>query len=87
MAKKQVARGSLHKKAIELLHNRPVFLTVEDIARETDLPEGWINNLIYDRQDDPSVNRVELLVTILEQLYSKEDLFAYILSQRENKNS
>lgn len=48
-------------KTIELLNNRPVWLTIKIISEETTIPEGWLKMFSQLKISDPGVNRVETL--------------------------
>ena len=53
-------------RAVTLLRNRPVWLTIATISIETTIPAGWIKALSAGRIEDPGVNRVETLISYLE---------------------
>lgn len=60
-----ITPGALHAKVVELLRNRPRTLEYEDIAEKIDVSVPWLKNLATGRIDDPSVNRIERLYTLL----------------------
>lgn len=56
----------LRDRTIELLKNRPVWMTLGIISIETTIPEGWLKSLSQNKIEDPSVNRIETLKNYLE---------------------
>lgn len=55
----------LHKKTLELLHNRPRTMTYEYIAEQTGLTFWWIQYFAKQKDKDPGVNKVETLYVFL----------------------
>jgi len=56
----------LRDKTLELLKNRPVWLTLAIIAEDTTIPHGWLKVFAQGKIADPSVNRIETLKLYLE---------------------
>lgn len=48
-----------------LLRNRPKNLTLALIAEETELGEAWLETILYKKNFDPGVNKVETLYNYL----------------------
>lgn len=57
---------SLRDRTIELLNNRPVWMTFQIIFMETTIPVGWLKSFSQNKMSDPGVNRVETLKNYLE---------------------
>lgn len=57
---------TMRDATIELLKNRPAWLTLNMICEQTTIPTAWLNALVKGRMADPSVNRIETLKIYLE---------------------
>ena len=57
---------NLRDATIDLLKNRPVWMTLSIISEGTTIPEGWLKALSQRKIKDPSVNRIETLKNYLE---------------------
>jgi hypothetical protein len=55
----------LRDRTIELLKNRPASLQLKDIAKATEIPEGWLKMLVQGKIIDPGVNRVQTVFEFL----------------------
>lgn len=53
--------SQLKNKAVELLQNRPAWMTLKAISEATKIPEGWLKMLAQDKIEEPSVVRIEAL--------------------------
>jgi len=62
---------SLRDGTIELLRNRPVWLTLKLICNDTTIPEGWLKALVQGKIKGPDVNRIETLNNYLQVKISK----------------
>jgi len=52
-------------KALELLQNRSVKLTLRKISQDTGLPEGWLSMFNRGKIDNPSYNYLQTLYEYL----------------------
>lgn len=61
--------GRLHSETLELLQNRPRWLTLAEISEATGVELGWLRALSRGPSiiSDPSVNRIEPLHEFLTQ--------------------
>jgi hypothetical protein len=64
-AKPPIPRSALLTRTLELLKNRPSFLTLNMIQIETTLPEGWLVSIMCNPKMSPSVDRIVLLYEYL----------------------
>jgi transcriptional regulator with XRE-family HTH domain len=53
------------QKALELLQNRSVKLTLRQISKDTGLPEGWLSMFHRGKIDNPSHKYLETLYEYL----------------------
>ena len=58
-------RTTLRDKTLELLKNRPAFITLEKIAEETGLGSRWLSMFNNGRISKPSVNAIQTLYEYL----------------------
>jgi hypothetical protein len=55
-------------RALLTLRGRPAWLGLETIARDTGLGLGWLKAFAQGRSSEPSVNRIETLLSYLDQI-------------------
>ena len=65
MVKNVKITTSFRDKTLELLKNRPAHLTLQKIAKETDLGEGWLSMFHNGNINHPSVNMIQALYEYL----------------------
>lgn len=53
-------------RALLALRGRPAWLGLETIARDTGLGLGWLKAFAQGRSSEPSVNRIETLLSYLD---------------------
>lgn len=59
------SRSKLYKKTLEFLLNRPDWLTLATISKDTGLPVGWLVSIVAHPDMSPSVDRIERLYNYL----------------------
>lgn len=57
---------SWRDRALLALRGRPAWLGLETIARDTGLGLGWLKAFAQGRSSEPSVNRIETLLSYLD---------------------
>lgn len=63
----QENRTSLADTAIQRLKNRPVWLTLSQIGKETGIPKAWLSYLQSRKSKNPQVTRLETLISYLDE--------------------
>lgn len=57
--------SDLKATVIEMLANRPHYMSLTTIEAATGIPSRWIGKIANDRIEDPSVVRIEILYRYL----------------------